>query len=278
LNPVLTDEHGTPRASLPKGGRDDDPALAAEAATAWRRIRRELRELVPLQSRRLEQAMVTGRRWTLEEFERVLAGHPVLRHLVRALVWGAWDGGRHPVTTFRVTDEGDLADRADHPVRLDRGVLAGVVHPIQLGTHRAAWAGIAEDYQLVQPFPQLGRAAWAIPEADRDQRAISAFASIEVPAATLVTTLERRGWRPGSPVSGGRITEHIRKFPAEGVSAIASYEELDPALLHQERARSVRRVHFRTGSWGGPPMRLGDVPAIPASEVLRDLNDLAEQR
>jgi len=232
-----------------------------------------------MQAARLEQAMIAGRRWPLADFERVLVGHPVLRHLARLLVWGAWEAGDAPAVTFRLTDEGDLADEADRPVTLDRAPLVGVAHPVHLGRALAAWTEIVADYQLVQPFPQVARPVYAIGPDQREARAITAFAGIQVPAPALIGTLERRGWTPGAYESGSRTAEHRRGFPAAGLTAVARYQELDVSVPYEETSRSVQHCHFVRGTDGeGGPIRLGEADPIAASEVLADLHAVAEHR
>ena len=77
------------------------------------------------QVRRLESAMVEGRSWSAAEFRDLFVGHPLLRHLVRRLVWLSDSEGT--TTSFRVADDRAFADVEDSTFHLpDAATL--VVH------------------------------------------------------------------------------------------------------------------------------------------------------
>ena len=118
--------------------------------------------MAKIQAARLEQAMVTQRRWSVEDFERFVVNHPLQRHLARLLVW------RDAHATFRVTDELDYADADDEPVAI--GGEIGIVHPLQLFRgERAAWGEQLADYEIVPPFAPA-RAPGAGTSMTRDRR------------------------------------------------------------------------------------------------------------
>src|SRR5262249_51629969 len=63
--PLVRGEDGKPRDDLPKPGAKDDAAKAEAAVADWKLLKKQLREALKVQAFRLEQAMVTGRRWTV---------------------------------------------------------------------------------------------------------------------------------------------------------------------------------------------------------------------
>lgn len=87
LRPVVRDEDGTPRATLPKPGKSDDPAVALAAHTAYGSFKKLLQSAVTDQSARLEAAMVRRRRWTAETHRQIFLDHPLLKQLAMRLVW-----------------------------------------------------------------------------------------------------------------------------------------------------------------------------------------------
>ncbi|WP_051798535.1 DUF4132 domain-containing protein [Catenuloplanes japonicus] len=185
LQPYVTDDSGKRLTVLPKPGVRDDP----EPYRRFSGLRKDVRTIAATQLGRLETAMVTGRRWTGAEFARHLAGHPLLVHLVRRLVWTA-DG-----MAFRVAEDRTCADVTDRPVTVADDATVGVVHPIALGDTLTAWAALFADYEILQPFPQLGRETYPDPDLRR-------FEGRTVPAALLLG-LERHGWRRGDPDDHG---------------------------------------------------------------------------
>ncbi|MFV2179405.1 DUF4132 domain-containing protein [Actinomadura sp. LOL_016] len=151
LRPFVVDEAGRHRKSLPKPGAKDDGALAPAAYQRFAELKKEVRDVAADQIRRLERAMVTGRRWSVDEFARYFVRHPLLCHIARRLVWTA-DG-----TRFRLAEDRTPADADDEAMRLPETARVGIPHPVELGDALREWARVFADYEIVQPFAQLGR-------------------------------------------------------------------------------------------------------------------------
>ncbi|MFO0928752.1 MAG: DUF4132 domain-containing protein [Gemmataceae bacterium] len=113
---AAADEAGKPYKELPKPAGKDDPEMAAAAASEWKLLKAQLRETLKVQTARLEEAMVTGRVWPRDEFERLLVGHPFLSHLVRRLVWAGRDAAGAWSRTFHVSDAGAWQNHEARPV------------------------------------------------------------------------------------------------------------------------------------------------------------------
>ncbi len=156
LKPFVCDESGEPLDSFPRARKTDDPALARQAALEWKRLSLDLERVASDQIRRLERAMITGRRWTLAEFRTRLAEHPLLRHLVRRLVFAYGEEARAGL--FRIAEDGSFADERDATLTPDGQRWVSIVHPLDLSSeeHRG-WTEIFVDYRILQPFPQLER-------------------------------------------------------------------------------------------------------------------------
>ncbi|WP_119728063.1 DUF4132 domain-containing protein [Thermomonospora amylolytica] len=161
----VVDEAGRRRKTLPKPAADDDPEPAAEAGRRLSELRKETAKFVAAQTGRLERAMRTGHRWSVAEFEAFVR-HPLLWHIVRRLVWVAEPSGGGPVA-FRLAEDRTLADVADEPYVLPPGARVGVSHPVELGPSLKAWRETFEDYQILQPFPQLHRAVHTLSDTER---------------------------------------------------------------------------------------------------------------
>lgn len=226
LKPMVRDEAGgRPSTSLPKPREDDDAALAADAREQWKVVRRTVADTVKLQTARLEDAMVTQRAWTAAAFERHLAGHPLMRELVRLLVLEATgpDGPRH---AFRLTGDGALVDASGAAVTLGDDEQVTVVHPLQLeASDRAAWSEALARAELVQPFAQLERPTYDMTAGELAGRDLVRFAGDHVEPRTLIGLLERRGWRREGVADGGLYYNHVKEFAAAGLTVAVGYEE-----------------------------------------------------
>ncbi|MGL4422790.1 MAG: DUF4132 domain-containing protein, partial [Gemmataceae bacterium] len=116
MDPVLKDAEGKVKGDLPKPGKTDDAVLAAASVAAWKLLKKQLKEVLKIQTPRLEQAMVSGRRWTIQEFEQLLVGHPLMSNLVRRLIWGVFSNTNQLSLTFRISDEQELVDLEDRAI------------------------------------------------------------------------------------------------------------------------------------------------------------------
>ncbi|GAA1665404.1 hypothetical protein GCM10009830_08710 [Glycomyces endophyticus] len=118
---------------------------------------------------RLERAMADGRTWSAAEFRTHLVAHPLLGEIARRLVWQAG-----PVA-FRVAEDGTFADDADDAVALDDDARVRLAHPVLLGETLPAWVRVLADYEVLQPFDQLGRPAETPTAAEAEARRLLRF-------------------------------------------------------------------------------------------------------
>lgn len=157
LKPMLRDEVGL-KANLPKPGVKDNVDLANQTIQEWKLFKKQIKEVIKLQSLRLEQAMITERRWKIEEFEMFLVQHPLMFEIVRLLVGNAFNSGGKQIATFRITQNKNYANIANESSKLENITEVGIVHPLHLSeTERNQWNELFNTYGIIQPFPQLKR-------------------------------------------------------------------------------------------------------------------------
>ncbi|MDP9793285.1 hypothetical protein J2S43_001797 [Catenuloplanes nepalensis] len=152
LNPLIADAEGRRRKSLPPVAAADDATLAEEARAAFAVLKKEARALATERLRALEEAMVTGRSWTPSQVRAFFTDHPAVRYPARALLWQVAGG-----PAFRVAEDGSFADVDDKTLVLDDERRVTLFHPAPAGPELALWAETFADYEIFQPFPQLGR-------------------------------------------------------------------------------------------------------------------------
>ncbi|MBL0192836.1 MAG: DUF4132 domain-containing protein [Myxococcales bacterium] len=183
--------------SLPRPTREDDSEAVKAAKARFDALRADLEAVADRERRRMERAMVSGREWGLEAFRTLLVAHPLVGSLARRLVWSA--RGPSGDRTFRVAEDGSLADARDASLELPAGATVRVAHPVELpGDERAAWAGLFADYAILQPFEQLGRAVASPTPKERRATALERVAGRAVSAPKALGTLESRGFRRAS--------------------------------------------------------------------------------
>lgn len=285
LKPMVKDADGKIRPNMPKPGVKDDAAVANASLAEWKLIKKQIKEVATVQAARLEQAMVTGRRWSAEEFETLLVRHPLMTHLIQKLICAAFDKQGKRVSTFRVTEERDYADAEDNAISIANADSVGVVHPLEMSeAERAKWGEVLSDYEIVSPFQQLGRPVYQLEKGEEKEQFVKQFQGLKLVAPTLVFTLEKLGWLRGVAMDAGCFTEHSKQFPAGKVTAVVEYEGVvGMGYIDPNELLTITSVYFCPGmrmpsgyGWDSKKkLRLGEVPEIVMSEVLANLHLLA---
>jgi hypothetical protein len=278
LKPYVAEEDGRRRKDLPKPGARDDAELAEAAYRRFAGLKKDARTIAGDQIRRLERSMVSGRRWTAEEFRELFVGHPLLWHLVRRLVWVVEQDGA-VVSAFRLAEDRTLAGVHDDAMTLPDGASVGVAHPLHLGDTVAVWAELFADYEILQPFPQLGRPVYALTGEERGATTLARFADRKVDTGKVLG-LQRHGWQRATPQDGG--VEPGISLPVPGDRTVVI--SLDPGIavgvlgaFPEQRIESVwlnrgREIGWWRPSGDGEPF--GELDPVTTSEVLAHLTEL----
>jgi hypothetical protein len=274
LKPLLRDEAGKLKGELPKPGAKDDAEKANSAVAAWKVLKKQVRETIKAQAYRLEQAMISGRRWSAGEFESLLVRHPLMINLVRRLLWGAYDQDRKLVRAFRVTEERDYADLHDNPCSLDAAHAVGVAHPLHLTPDdRAALGEVFGDYEIIAPFPQLGRRVHTLEPGEETARELTRFGDKDVPAMIFLGILKSHGWTDGRWQEGMHFGGHYKSYDGPRITAVLDLGAGSGASLR------IKSAYFLAGAdWGvDKALPLGQVDPVVLSEVLGTLAVLASK-
>jgi hypothetical protein len=213
-----------------------------------------------------------------------------MTNLARRLLWGGYDAKGKLVATFRVTEDQTYADVEDRPFALKGLATVGIVHPLHLTEgQRSAWGQVFGDYEIIGPFPQLGRPVLAPEPGEAKGKTIARLAKAKLPPAAVRWTLEGAGWVRGSADDHGVIQEFYKHFPAAGVSALAEVEPGIPIGMPDWDAfseQTVPRVFYLKGLYEPVSyphhkekdfLPLNKVDAVAVSEVLADLAALASK-
>ncbi len=277
LKPALQDADAKILYTLPRATKTDDALLAREAAKQWKRIKELLAELAKVQSERLEKSMCSVRTWTLTDFDQLLVQHPVMQYLVRRLVWYKTEDTRlgAPVT-FRVSDDNTLADDNDLPITLNAADRVGIVHPVQLGDQLLRkWGDLFAEYDIIQPFSQLGRPVHHLESHEMDAFAINRFDKQWLRPELLVWPLERLGWIRGCTNNDGMFNQMIMQFPYCDTSAYLQLDGMNSAYFSDSSGQIIYSCFFVPGAKkqadANSSIKLSCVNKTIVSEVLNTL-------
>ncbi len=270
LKPQVRDATGALLKDLPSPLKSDDAALAEAAVARWKALKKDARTLAGQQLMRLELAMAQRRRWSASEFRQCFVEHPLMRHLTRRLLWAEFVDGQL-ARSLRVAEDLSYADASDDLLTLPDTAEIGLVHAFELpAADAAAFGQIFADYEILQPFAQLGREVYRLTDEERAATALTRFVGRKVAIGSLVG-MESRGWRKDDlTTESGRFAEVVRPL-ADGCRARMSFAP--GAWLGDVKTEPVQTLEAidleGRANWG-------EIDAILASEVLRDVARMAE--
>lgn len=197
--PMLRDEAGKLLSELPQPKSSDDQAEAEAAINAWKLTKKQIKEVTSFQIKRLESAMLKGRRWKALDFEKYFVRHPLMTLLAQGLLWGRYDSNKKLVSTFRITNERDFADVTDQSISLEPSQLVGIVHPVYLDpSEKAAWNSVMDDYGILQPFAQLEKRVYYLTEEERGQSSLENYVDFSIISKDLFFPLNKTNWNERS--------------------------------------------------------------------------------
>jgi hypothetical protein len=279
LKPLVKDALGARLKDLPKPLKTDDAALAELATGCFKQIKKDAKAIASQQVNPLEMAMVVRRRWPAADFKLFFIEHPVMRHLAARLVWGVYQGDTL-VRNFRVAEDWSLADAQDTlyalPAPAD-DITIGISHVLEMSPQSLdAWGQLFADYEILQPFKQLGRETYSLTADEQGQSTLTRFIDKQV-ATGSVMGLVNRGWERGQAQDGGWVGEFSRRVDTELEVAV----QLDPGTVVGEMSYEPKQrlpaVTLRQRGTYDPSDALpfSKLHPIVVSEVLRDLELLA---
>ncbi|MFC9648751.1 DUF4132 domain-containing protein [Streptomyces sp. NPDC056937] len=278
LRPYVLDGAGKRRKDLPKPGAADDTDLATAERKRFSALKKDVRTVAADRIRRLETAMVLGGTWTAAEFRDLFASHPLMRHLARRLVWSSvHETGEH---TFRVAEDGTLADRADDTFVLSDDATVRIPHPLRLGDALAAWREVFADYEILQPFRQLARPVLSLTPEEAEGSSLPRFERARAVTGALLGLTER-GWRRMDVLDAGCFAGVYKVCGPEQVVSVAPEEGFNINDVDYAAPVLLTAVWIDT-RWNDYPnhrgeVRFGRLDALAASELLLDLTDVLEE-
>ncbi|RLB72336.1 MAG: hypothetical protein DRH07_04870, partial [Deltaproteobacteria bacterium] len=190
----LRNEQNTVIKTLPRASKADDRDMVKKATEFWKNFKVELKMEAATQLCRFEQDMLTGKRRSTRDFQDLLVNHPLLRYMVRYLVWGLEVKGQQPLF-FRVDVDvdGSYYDVRNKDIQLNPSSQVYLPHPLDFKKEIDLWQVVLTRYKLKQPFPQVGRHIYCKND-DKNED----FFGIEGAKVQAVgfKGLKAKGWQP----------------------------------------------------------------------------------
>ncbi|MCK4120730.1 DUF4132 domain-containing protein [Ralstonia nicotianae] len=267
--------------ALPEPRQTDDEALIKEAKSQFSTHKKELKQVIELQTARLFEAMCAGRAWPQAEWREYLQRHPVAGRLIQRLVWLEIDAQGAVRSSLRPTEDGSLINIHDDEVELAPDSLLRLGHASLVDEETAAaWGRHYKDYKLAPPFPQMARQSPTLAqrdEAGHDVAEVRDRLGWISDTFTLRGAFTKLGYQRAQAEDGGFFYQYTKDFSTVGVRVVVEFsgnalpEENVPAAL-----KTLSFENSKARNWNDRALPLGKVPPVLLAEAYADYHAIAQ--
>jgi hypothetical protein len=132
------------------------------------------------------------------------------------------------------------------------------------------------DYELLQPFNQLGRETFTITESERTSEKLDRIAGTRVHFGKIIS-LETKGWVKGEIVDGGAVIEMLKPLPNGVWASLHLPEGLYMGMMSETPEQTLEYVEIRNEKYAyrqSDHLKFGVLDPIVFSELVRDLESM----
>ncbi|SDY95754.1 DUF4132 domain-containing protein [Bacillus sp. 166amftsu] len=218
----LKTEEGKRIKSLPKPNAKDHAEKAEEAKVELSSIKKQLRSIISMQTQRLEMALSLNRYWSQNTWKSLFVENPIMQQFAISLIWGEYKEGKL-LAMFRYMEDGtfNTIDEEEHELTPD--TVISLIHPLELSEEeRELWKEQLEDYEVIQPFPQIVREVFLA--AEDEKVTVERFGGIQINGRSLFGKLTKYGWNRGSVEDAGVYYSFYKEDARTGLGAELAFE------------------------------------------------------
>ena len=272
---VLKNEEGKVVKALPAARQNDDESLIKEAKALLSSSKKELKQVIDLQTQRLYEAMCSERQWKQAEWFEYLHAHPIVRRLIQRLVWIEVTESGEKIA-FRPSDDGCLLNLDDDEIEIQSNSYIQIAHAVIVGKENAqAWLDHFKDYKVKFLFEQMTH---HLPEmTDLKATQIEDRKGWTTDTFTLRGVVNKLGYQRSSIEDAGSFDRYTKSFKQLGIDVqivfSGSYvpEENIPAVLYE-----LEFDKLGSRSWNSNSLLLSEVPPILLAESYADYLKVAD--
>lgn len=221
--------------TLPKPGTTDDKDTAEAAYNEFKEVKKQLKNVVAAQRARLEYVLMCDRKWTSENWEKLFVGNAVMHCFAVGLIWGVYENGALK-DTFRYMDDGSFTTADGDEFTLPNDAQIGLVHPLELTEEQiSVWKEQLSDYELTQPFDQLGRMVFRPDDKELPCNCLTRFEDTTVNSVAMINQMTKNGWYKGDAEDAGAFYYFYRedvKSRSLNADGTTTYEGWGSLLVH----------------------------------------------
>ncbi|ATO48365.1 DUF4132 domain-containing protein [Brevibacillus laterosporus] len=273
---VTNDETGKVVKNLPAPAQKDDATLAEQAKLEFAQLKKDVKNLVTIQSLRLEESLSKQRLWSTAAWKNLFVENVMMQKFAIGLIWGVYEEGKLK-DTFRYMDDGTFNTVDEEEFECKEEALIGLVHPIELNKEDLqAWKTQLEDYEMKQPFPQLDRQLYFPTEEHLKNNRVSDLPEEEYSPTAFPKNLEKYGWYKGMAQDAGFFYEFYKeygdmivelKFSGTSISYYEGMEDISLESLAFYSNKHDRYYYYEKSQ----PLPISNISPRLFSETIYDI-------
>ena len=276
------DETGKKLKNIPFPGKKDDEEKAKNSHKEFKDVKKQLKTIVSVQSKRFDMALSTNRRWSKDLWIEVFVGNPIMHNFATGLIWGIYDG-IELIDTFRYMEDGTFNTKNEEEFEMPKSCNIGLVHPLELSQEDLnLWKEQLDSYEVVQPIEQLYRNCYVVSEEEMDKKLCERFGGIKINGYSLTSKLlTKYGWNRGEILDGAGYYEFIKEDKNSNINAELSIEGLSIGIEYENTTvydlKFYDRTNIKRQNYGKISneslLYLKDVPKKLFSETLKEITE-----
>lgn len=189
--------------SMPAPGVNDDAVKAAAAKKEFSELKKQIKATVQAQTARLEKVLMNGRGWNVKAWTELFVENPIMHHFAMGLIWGVYQD-QQLTATFRYMEDGTFNTVDEEEYTLPDNAVITLVHPVELAEETLTqWKEQLDDYEVVQPLPQLTAPILTLEEKDFSGKKIVRYSGTVTLSGKIAGLAKKYNMVRGEVLDGG---------------------------------------------------------------------------
>ncbi len=233
--------------SMPSPAANDDVVKATAAKKEFAELKKQIKATVQAQTNRLEKVLVNGRQWTAKAWTELFVENPVMHRFATGLVWGVYRES-NLMASFRYMDDGTFNTVDEEEYTMKDTASISLVHPIELAEDELTrWKEQLDDYEVVQPLPQLTAPIVKLEEKDLKGKNVIRYAAELVPSGKIAALAKKYNMVRGEVWDGGSYSCFHWVDKCLNIAAQLNFEYMYMGQEYNEEVTMGNVIFYRLG-------------------------------
>ena len=264
---IYDDEKEKVVKSLPKPAAADDPVKAESAKKELAELKKQLKTTVQTQILRLKKVLMNGRCWKAEDWNRLFVENPVMHKFAIGLIWGVYEDGKL-LESFRYMEDGSFNTADEEEYTLPEKAQITLVHPVELTEEELKqWKEQLDDYEITQPFDQLGSEPLTLKAEDMNGKAVVRYEGKETTAGKLTGAIKKYDFVRGPIWDAGGFSCYFMVDKFLGLYVHIGGEMMYVGQAHDESVTLEKVTFCRLPENGEPDEEIKDNMILDPAEL-----------